>query len=345
MQLNALVVAVLVAACDKGASTGSGSAAHAVPETPLPRVDAKAAFAPALALPPPALIWLHANGELTIAPAPAQWATFVAPRAPTTLATIERDLFAIVRARGGAAAGELDALLAERAHPVEKDDLGVRVEPELGKLGKPDPDRPEGQYKMQRPDDPAVVRHKTLRDLREGQNQVFDLGEPNSERRAAGVGAWLEELPPFEPVVVASPDATAVALVRLLGRIGGALAVSDGHGTAALRVGFTTREVSPGRASEMFSWIEITIRGDKLDVQTQSGPKQAAEHRHPPVQLTTTTDKLAATFKQLAADDRWFQRIDVDVLVGPETNVQRLVEVVAAVDLAGAHRVSVGEAR
>ena len=225
-------------------------------------------------------------------------------------------------------------------------------------------ERPEGQYKLRRPGDgPPSSAH--ARALARARGVVRDRNKPPPEtgfgrssgtigadptpppalptRLISAVGSVHDDDRPLaaDTLVVAAPTARATAVVEVLGLVRSALiAVNHGGALRALRVGFGVERGGPAVLEPTPHWAEVRVATDGLAIEAVPGPARTLARtagRHDGAALTAANADERAAAGGDAADD-------VDVLVADDVDVQRLVDVLAALDAAGARVISLGRA-
>lgn len=377
-----VVVGIVLAACGRGSGSGSGSATGSGKPRPqlssqAPVVaDARVLLGESGA-PPPVLVIVAADGSLgvfdtpTAAGAAEPWARLNQPPRRAPVAVDRDDLGDLIRevtatnasieARAKQAATQdppdLSSLNDPPPPPEEPEDdgadesggTGTAVALEEGKMGKKDSDRAEGQYKMKpSSDDPQLVRAiDAARDAGAfGISYSFGdgVGPANSDlpdRAAVVFGAAPDSRSrPARALVIAAPTAKAAPVVYLLADIGGArLGVAHQGRLRALRIGFgLLRDDSMSRPEDT-TWVEVRVSAGELAVEAVPSPAVTIPAgAGGGVDAAALGKAYAAALASLGDE----ARRDVDVLVGPDTDVQRLVDVVAALDAAGALIVSLG---
>lgn len=237
----------------------------------------------------------------------------------------------------------------------ESGGTGTWVMLEEGKMGKKQADRTEGRDEMAfAGSDPeyarairAARRAGVLGARRDGAADLtsaaaIDNANPDLPVRAASVVGSTHDPHdrPARALVIAAPTAKAAPLIDLLAALdGAALAVTSQGRLRALRIGFGLLQEEASTPPLGRPWIEVRVGPSELTVEAVPSPAVTI-----PLAAAGAVDAAAIGTAYLAArsslDDA--ARRDVDVLVGPDTDVQRLVEVVAALDGAGARLVSLG---
>jgi hypothetical protein len=157
------------------------------------------------------------------------------------------------------------------------------------------------------------------------------------QRQGKAIGETLDEpLPEAMPqlLIAAHPAAKARALVDLLAVHPALLAVEHEGATRALRVGFVDRHDL--RWSTSWSrWLEVRVTGDQILVEGVPG---MAKFQNGAVDAAA----LAEAWRSQRELEGLSDRVDVDVLVDAAVDVQRLVDVLAALDHAGARVFALG---
>ncbi|MBK7074127.1 MAG: AgmX/PglI C-terminal domain-containing protein [Myxococcales bacterium] len=232
---------------------------------------------------------------------------------------------------------------------------GTAMALDEGKMGKKDSDRTPGTYVMKRADPETLARDEALAAARSA-GIVADLSgargggaEPGPDRdpamptRASQIVGRAVARRDRDPraLIVAAPTAKATALVDVIAAVGPSLvAVSHQRTLRALRVGFELDRVGFEAAPGDDRWIEVRIGADALTIEAVPAP---------PVIVPWASGPLDAAALAKAYDAAWAELGDaharsVDVLVGPDTDVQRALDAVAALDGAGALAISLGRA-
>jgi hypothetical protein len=110
----------------------------------------------------------------------------------------------------------------------------------------------------------------------------------------------------------------------------------------ALRVGYNLRSRDAAWSDATTAsdrWIEVRIGAGALTIEAVPSPAVTVAWAAGPLDVAGLTKAYTDARDAVGGD----QRIDVDVLVGPDTDVQRLVDVVAALDAAGAQVIALGD--
>jgi len=334
-----LVIALLAGCKGEPAPASKGGPTHVV-AAPLPTVGADARLAPDTDLVPGHEIVIDAAGRIATVAANKRWSEVVSavdgpgPLALPGLAdlanTVHRELKDwddSNRAAEEAAAEqrELDRLMADGKTEAEARETmaTTRYEPMPHELGPYRfADRPDSAI-------PATGDGRAVRDAAPARVPML----------TAVIG---DTLPPEPFLFVAAGTAPAAILVdALVATSGGMIAVAAPRGVRALRLRF--KHIDPEHAhfedAPWASWIELRIgAGGAIELEAVPGT---------PIRLTGDLDaatlqqaiaKVGATRPALAADHT------IDVLVDDGADVQRLVGVLAALDLAGLAEIGLGRA-
>jgi hypothetical protein len=219
---------------------------------------------------------------------------------------------------------------------------GTALAPDEGRMGRKDSDRAEGQYKMRRnQDDPQLAAQQAKERARAAALEAKGLfrgsrvpsrttTKPTRVSTTSGFIDPDEKLPFQSATIVAHPTAKAAAVVALLAKgVGDSILVAHGKDVRPLRLLFGREGVEPSRKS----WIEVRAHQGAFIVQGVPGTPQRA-----PVPRA----QLAGPYAAFVADARFGKASPVDVLVDDELTAQGLIDVLVALDRAGARSISVG---
>lgn len=311
--LVCVAAATGVASCKKKSSAPPPAPAADAPLADVvPKVDAADALAPPSVALPAVVARIAADGTVTGAPAPP------APPVPSVDAAVEDD--GAEESGGTGSTVLLDEAQLARAKAIEKarhpHDPSIKLE---GVFAEPLP-KGERYSSSSRPTRPSP-------------------GVPGAvpQRQGKALGETLDEpLPATMPqlLVAAHPAAKASALVDLLAVHPALLAVAHQGAVRALRVGFVAREETPWN-SNWTPWIEVRVTGDAVVVENVPGTPVALGQ---PFDAKALGEAWKAAREIVALPDR----VDVDVLVDDGVTVQRLVDVLAALDAGGARVFALG---
>lgn len=204
----------------------------------------------------------------------------------------------------------------------------VHVNPGMGKLGKDETVRVEGQYRMHREGEPPAPPLTDERRISGYPGQGPANGDCLSHlkpgmRRAQAVGdvdvdGTLDGNPPV--VLLVAPKVSAGLVVDSVERShGGAIGVTlDGEiRTLALRLD-TVPDHPPVLPPK---WIEVRVRTDGFEV---GGPKAGTP------KVVTDAKQIAAALAEARTASALDVRVPVDVLVADSVDAQRLVDTLAA---------------
>jgi hypothetical protein len=361
-----VVICVVVASCGKKSSPApAGKLVEQMPE-----VDNAAALAPASIALPRVVAFVAADGTITANDRSKSWDTFLAqdPRRkaiPVDAAYLDylvhmaddvTPLAKLHEAAGGVAPTPPPAVADDDPPPPppeeEEDDgeeesggTGSTVMLDEGKMGRKAPPDP--------PPTPAELRHEAL--AQAGLDGVYGVDPtaaglaartmeprmgpvpPELPRRLGFViGETLEEPMP-DPLprllVVAAPGARASALVDVLRQNPALLGVAHQGTVRALRIAIL-QQGDRRQSTDWRPWTEVRVTATSLQVEGVPGPA---------TELAAFDAKaLADAFVQQREARGLTDRVDVDVLVAADVDVQRLVDVLVALDGAGARIYSLG---
>lgn len=219
---------------------------------------------------------------------------------------------------------------------------GTAMALDEGKMGKKDSDRAEGQYKMRKTqDDPQLAAQIEKEKARAAAMKAKGLfrgtrvpsrttTEPTRLSTVSGFIDPGEELPLQSAAIVAHPRAKAAAVVALLaGGVGDSILVAHGKDVRPLRLLFGRAGVEPSRKA----WIEVRAHQGAFIVAGVPGTPQ---------RVPVPRAQLAARYAALVADARLGKASPVDVLVDDELTAQELIDVLVALDRAGARSIAAG---
>jgi len=215
----------------------------------------------------------------------------------------------------------------------ESGGTGTAMALDEGKMGKKDSERAEGQYKMKTAGgrEPIGERGHLI--------HAFDrMSDPdNNPSRVADVAGEVMadgKLDRQLLAIVATPRTNAQRLAKLVAAGGNAIVVSSRGAVRPLRVDFTpvrdTRLVGPVADR----WIEVLVTSMRLAVEAVPDVPIAA----------ADLAQLGAALAKARAARALDAIVPVDVLVGTDVDAQRLVDVVVALDRAGARMIGLGSA-
>jgi hypothetical protein len=226
---------------------------------------------------------------------------------------------------------------------------GTMIQADEGKLGRKDSARAEGQYKMAKTtDDPALARQQAIEQARaagilggpihgpKGAASTLFPPEPNPDgtpaRMATVTGTVVEDghLERLRAMVLVPPTMKAHKLIELVTETGAAIAVSYAGKLRPLRLDFEPR--FNGQSSK--DWLEARVSAKGIVVEAVPDV---------PVEVTDIKELAAALTKAREARGA-DPAAPVDVLVDPEVDTQRLVDVLVALDTAGVRAIGMGKA-
>jgi hypothetical protein len=227
----------------------------------------------------------------------------------------------------------------------ESGGTGTAMALDEGKMGKKDSDRAEGQYKMQKvPEDPQLARQQAIEAARAagilGGGPSVDGGavghgipnEDGTPSRAADIAGMVMrdgKLDRLRAMILVAPTVKAVTLIMAVQATDAAIAVSHDGKIRPLHLQFGLRD-----ATDSPAWVEVRVSSKGLVVEAVPDKPLA----------TTALDQLGAmlttarTARGADADE------PVDVLVDPDVDAQRLIDVVVALDTSGVKVIGMGGA-
>ena len=278
---------------------------------------------------------------------------------------IDRD--EAVKAWDELAAGEIDlAALEETARsrgvdqddppPVEEEDQPDDGAAESGGTGtsptldeerrrKQESGRAEGLPKMRmNEDDPQIARQRAIEQTRAAGHRgsygtlpyaapveplPHEDGRPTRVARVAGLVAPGGKLDRLRVMIVIAPTAKATKLIALLHATDAAVAVSHDGKLRPLHLQFWSRE-----ADLPAPWLEARVTANSLVIEAVPDT---------PIEVTAVDAKLLAAAIDRARTVRGRENsTPVDVLVDGDLDVQHLIDVVVALDLAGVRVIGMG---
>ncbi len=203
-------------------------------------------------------------------------------------------------------------------------------------------------YMPKRPDDPQRERQREQRERRRAIAQaraatiVGDRtsvgrfvwapasGQPMPSRVSQVHGLAIDDgnLASLRTLTLIQPTAQATALIDAIRITGGAIAVSHAAKVRPLRLRF------PALASTSDSryWLEVRVQASGVVVEAVPDA---------PIAVTDLT-QLAAALDTARTARGASELAPVDVLVDESVDVQRMIDVVVALDVAGVRRISLG---
>jgi hypothetical protein len=295
-------IVVVVAGC--GGDSNSPSRPVTETETArldLPRVDDAGRVFVLDRAKPAALVWVGATGQLAVGKGAPAWSGDLASkdRADVEVGQLRhRVLESIVDARGPAA--QLAKLELER----DSDDT----------------------YLARR----AAIAQAQASGILGAPGGADD--EPGRGRLPASSAGAIAKLDPTAPLVIATPSAPAPAIVRVLRRTGGVIAVDHKGKLAVVDAGFAIEATPPaGRAS----WLELysDAKGLHLVLQPAADKERLVEWRGAAIDA----DDLARAYREIG------DKLHVDILAHDNTTAQTLVDMVVAAAAAGVAHAAVVE--
>jgi hypothetical protein len=337
--LGTMLVMITAAGCRDGAqSGGSGGTGDGVARTPtlagqLPRVAASASLERADEWVPAHGVWLGVDGTIVVAPTPERWAALatgglagrrVALAELASVVAVARDEDkqrhdqAQGRERAREAATERAGLIAGGLTPEQADERMANTHVDYGDIVL-------GPVYAERPPSTIPIAGD-LAPVRDG-----------APARAVVLTAAPADPNPTEPfLLVPAARAPARALVEaLLTTAGGLVAVAAPDGPRALRLRIKHAGKKAWWPDEFAwtPWVELRVGRDAIELEVVPGTRQRLPG---PVDSAVLRQALTTARAQAGVTDQ-----TVDVLVG-DADVQRLVDVLAALDASVASEVGLG---
>jgi hypothetical protein len=231
----------------------------------------------------------------------------------------------------------------------ESGGTGTAMALEEGKMGKKDADRAEGQYKMQKnQEDPQLARQQAIEQARAagilgqasesvygeyrasgGEYRASEDGTPVRVARVAGAIAPDSKLSRPRVMLLVPPTMKATKVAELLYETGGALAVQYMNKIRPLRIDFNARDGSMGGSND---WIEARVSAKGFVVEAV--PDKAIE--------VADLKGIAAAIDEARKTRGTDANAPVDVLVDPDIDAQRLIDVLVALDVGGVRAIGIG---
>ena len=377
-----LVVVLVACGSKSGSGPASGPAGESVLARVPKVDSAAVTVVPPEGTRVPLLVFVEENGKTSIAAGPRPWAELASfqPSSKDLYAVDAKQIWAMVREylalerapreivehlqQRGSDDIALDLALEDPTPPAtavqddppppEEEDkpddgsdesggTGTAMALEEGKMGKKDSDRAEGAYKMRKdPElDRELDRERAMPGPR-GRNgggafaslTGVDMKLPYPERQST-VAAAIEDskfpIPNQRAVIAARPKAKATAVIDVITETEGSLLVAHGTQVRLLRFLF-----GPGVGHRMNTdrWLEVRVTAN--EVLVEAVPDK-------PITIAWTSPQPAELAKAFTAlRTKYPKAMMTDVLVGPDVDAQRLVDVLAALDAAGARAIALG---
>jgi hypothetical protein len=230
----------------------------------------------------------------------------------------------------------------------ESGGTGTAMALDEGKMGNKDSDRAEGQYKMQKVEDPQLARQQAIDQARAagilGSRAVVggagmgafaklapnEDGTPSRVAEVEGVVVKDGKLERLRAMIFIAPTAKATKLIDAVRDTDDAIAVSYNGKIRPLHLQFGGRDSANAPSPD---WLEARVSAKGVVVEAV--PDKPFE--------VTALDQLGAAMEKVRAA-RGGEFAPIDVLVDPDVDVQRLVDVVVALDVAGAKVIGMGPA-
>ncbi len=214
----------------------------------------------------------------------------------------------------------------------ESGGTGTYVTLDEGKMKK-DAERAVGQYKMTRSENVWSKRGVRPPSFAGHHSKFGPAGGAEAPERLTTIAGTVAEdrrlIARQSRLIVASPRAKATAVVAAVEHTGGSILVAVGGDVKPLRLQFAS--TVPAMESRVAKWIEVRVTATDLAIEV------VPDIPTPVKQLSD----LAPSYQPLA---KKYPEAVVDVLVGSDVDTQRLIDVLAALDLAGARTIALGPA-
>ena len=229
----------------------------------------------------------------------------------------------------------------------ESGGTGTALALDEGKMGKKDSDRAEGQYTMKKnDDDPQLARRQAIEQARaagilgprSGGGAFASLtdgtpnedGTPSRVSQIEGLVVPDGKLPRLRAMVVIAPTAKATKLIEVVRETDAAIAVSHDGKIRPLHLQFGSRDA----IDEPRGWLEARVSANGIAIEAVPDV---------PIEVAAVDAKqLAAALAKARTAHGMGPEAPVDVLVDADVDVQHLIDVVVALDLAGVRVIGMG---
>ena len=226
----------------------------------------------------------------------------------------------------------------EEVLPEEEDESGGTVMVLEDGVKRHPNDRVEGQDEVAKhAEDPVVARRRQMGKRGPLHGFAKHRDTPNADgtpRRVADVAGEVIESGKLErprTVIFVPSTAKATKLIELVARLEGSIVVSQADALRPLRVSFANARDPVGSPTY---WLEARVSAKGLAVEAVPDP---------PIELASLDGKALAVALDKARTARGAQPLaPVDVLVDPDVDAQRLVDVIVALDTAGVRMIGLG---
>jgi hypothetical protein len=330
------VLAIAVAACS---SRSGPPPAPALPQLPpAPQVETDGALAIADGSAPPVAIVIDAHQRVSIAAADswwdlAAWKLSAGPRSVTSVELADKAL------RAARIAKQLPKQTVESAVIVEP--------PPPPENGSDDSDESGGSSVMMALDEDKLAKHeredeteRELHLLAGNPGEVIQVHDREKRVDAESFADVVGEVPRdhapdanAHAIVIVDPSNRASVLVDAVTHTEGMIAVQDRGALRPLRLHFTgAMFFEPER------WLEVRITATGLEVEGVPEAITAVPWTSGPL------DRKALAAALEAAHRGWHipAIAQVDVLASPDTPVQRMIDVLVALDVLGVREIGLG---
>jgi hypothetical protein len=231
----------------------------------------------------------------------------------------------------------------------ESGGTGTAMAIDEGRMGKADAERAEGQYKMvKNQEDPQLARQQAIEQARnagilggkrsgvggpplawDGEVRLNDDGTPSRVAQTEGSVMPNGTFERLRLMIVIAPTAKATKLIDVVRETGGAIAVEHAGKIRPLNLEFDARDYAM-QSSDY--WLEARVSAKGIVVE--SVPDKPIEVAKP--------DELAAAIAKAREVRGADAEAPVDVLVDPDVDVQRMTDVMVALEVAGVHMIGIG---
>jgi hypothetical protein len=231
----------------------------------------------------------------------------------------------------------------------ESGGTGTAMALDEGKMGKADAERAEGQYKMvPNQEDPQLARQQAIEQARnagilgakrsgvdgpplswEDDIRPNDDGTPSRIARVEGSVMPNGTFERLRVMIFIAPTAKATKLIDVIRETGGAIAVENAGKIRPLNLEFDARDYAM-QSSEYWLEARVSTKG----IVVEGVPDKAVE--------VAKVEELAAAIAKAREARGADAESPVDVLVDPDVDVQRMTDVMVALETAGVHTIGIG---
>ena len=353
-----------LAAC-KGSKNNGGKVPAQEPTKPAAANLPQLANAAATLLPttgaPQLVVFVDANGAIRVGPGPASWAELNGANLDAKAVPIDgnelRQINVRANLRGDKVTGValIEELIQDREQrrkesppPPESDpedlNTGTAMALDEGKMGRKDATEEDKEVRRRgycQPGRGSLIAGGVVAEVEAGARACNEMADVLKDG-VISVEPWDY---PYS-VLVAAPTAKVAPLLPF-SDFAGVIAVSVAGKVRLLRLLIGERKYSRrSQGNYNQQWIEVRISATGLELRRNLA--QPESDFVPPTVPWSTGPLDAAALGKAYADTRATSELNsftpVDVLVAPDTDMQHLAEVFAALDAAGATTIGVGNA-